>query len=84
LAFDIGGIQVACHFFIESEIEFDLWPREVDSQEQLDKLLQFICLIGDTVRKTVSLCFESFAQYPIITYDPSTEELTHCEPPKFE
>lgn len=40
--FDVGGMDIACHFFGEDEIEFDLLPAEVDGPTRLTALLGFL------------------------------------------
>jgi hypothetical protein len=79
LTFDIGGVVVACHFFVDSEIEFDISPREITSQAKLDDLLGFVQLVGKTLGKTVSLCYENDDQHPFITYEPSAQQFQYHE-----
>ena len=37
---EVAGVVVSCHFFDRSEIEFDLDPREVKGQSEIDGLLE--------------------------------------------
>jgi hypothetical protein len=51
----VGGILVACHFFTPEQMEFDIDPREVTSQSDLDALLGFLRRVGDAVGKPVAV-----------------------------
>jgi hypothetical protein len=77
LYFRVGGIRVGCHFFWDSEIEFDIDPSEVTSQSALDDLLGFMRLVGDTIGRTVTLTRENDEQHPFITYDPLRNDFDH-------
>ena len=54
-----AGLVLNCHFFEEGEIEFDLDPREVQGQPQLDAVLAFMSLLAEASRKAVSLTPEN-------------------------
>lgn len=68
--FRVGRILVVCHLFALTRIEFDIDPREVLGQPDLDSLCQFLQRLGDALGKSVILTPESFAECPIITYEP--------------
>jgi hypothetical protein len=74
-----GRIAVQAHFFTPDEIEFDIDPREVDSQASLDELLGFVQLVGDTLGKEVRLSYENDGQRPFITYQPSERAFQYRE-----
>src|SRR5262245_14857192 len=42
LNFDVGGIDLACHFFQPKQIEFDLRPEEVTGPERLATVVSFL------------------------------------------
>src|SRR4051794_4079137 len=42
----VGGVLVNCHFFVESEIEFDLDPREITSATQIEAIVRFMTRLG--------------------------------------
>jgi hypothetical protein len=54
-----SGVILNCHFFEENEVEFDLDPREVKSQRELDAVLLFMSLLAEACRKPVSLTPEN-------------------------
>ena len=70
LRFAVRNVVVCCHFFDFEEIEFDIDPRDVRSQEALDSLLGFMRRVGDTVAKPVILTYENDREHPFISYDP--------------
>ncbi len=76
LRVEIGSINAACHFFTIDEIEFDIDPREINSQESLDQMLEFVRLIGDSVSKQVIVTYESDQQHPFISYDPIEKSMS--------
>lgn len=74
LHFRVGGILVACHFFTTEEIEFDVSPREINSQATLDELLGFMRLIGDLLDRPVVMSHENDALHPFLTYEPGSRK----------
>ena len=53
------GIWVHCHFFIESEIELDLSPRDIDSEVRFNSLVSFLRWLHLGLRKPVKLTHEN-------------------------
>ena len=72
LQFSAGNILVMCHFFTPDEIEFDIGARDITSQLDLDALLGFLRMVGDVVKKPVSLTPENVPECSVITYDPQS------------
>lgn len=77
LNFQAGKILFACHFFDPEEIEFDIDPREIKSQSDLDTLLNFMQEIGNAICKPVSLAPENGREFPIISYEPASGKFHH-------
>ncbi len=77
LSFPVGKILVNCHFFSENEIEFDIDPREVNSQIDLDALLIFLQQVGNAVHRPVILTPENGPKHPIISYEPELGRLQY-------
>lgn len=71
LDFEVHGIELACHFFTQDEIEFDLPPEQVNSPERFSALQHFLRLLATTVGKRVVLSPESAPTSPILIVDPS-------------
>lgn len=80
LRFRIGNVMVVCHFFTTDEIEMDIEPSEVTSQESLNDLLGLLRLVGDTLQKSVILSYESDEQHPFIIYESSRREFQYLRP----
>ena len=77
LSFLVGKISVVCHFFHETDIEFDIDPREVTSQAELDILLNFLRQVGATIHRSVVLTPENGPEQSIITYDSELEKFQY-------
>jgi len=69
LTINIGGISVNSHFFTESEIEFDIDPREID-EIRLARLFDFMQQIGNLLEKEVVLTEENAPHKVIFKYVP--------------
>lgn len=65
LSLDISGVLLNCHFFTQTQIEFDLDPAEVRSADQLVKLFEFMQAVAGTLGKDVLMTPENEEQYPI-------------------
>lgn len=73
LNFDVGSIDVACHFFETTQIEFDIVPSQVSCQSDLNELLGFLAFVGDVVDDVVILTAENQESAPIISYNPQAK-----------
>ncbi len=83
LAVDIGGgITINCHFFDVAEIELDLDPKEVASQSELDRVLNFMSDLGTHLSKDVILTEESNSQLVILRYQSSESQFEYHAPPQ--
>ena len=72
-----SGLHIACHFFTEEEIEFDIDPREVNDWQDLNKVIDFIIFVGNLLQKKVILTPENTSSAILINYNPETESLEH-------
>ena len=68
LAIDVSGVTVNCHFFAADEIELDVAPQDIATQEALDGLLDFMRGIGDHLQKDVTLTEESSPEFVWLRY----------------
>ena len=73
MSIDIGQIRVNCHFFLESEIEFDIDPRDIDSEEKLTKIFDFMQRIGNLLNKEVILTEENSEDEIWFKFVPGSE-----------
>ena len=65
-----SDIQADCHFFDVEEIEYDINPREVKGQQQLDGLFGFMRCLADAVAKEVILVAENSPEIVIFRVRP--------------
>ena len=71
LSFHVGRVEMACHFFMEREIEFDFDPRGL-AEPDLRDVLNFMERLGTLTGKPVVLTPENVQHAPIFRYEPST------------
>ena len=71
LAVFVGGVQLNCHFFAESEVEFDLDPREVVGQAELDAVLSFMRKLAASTRKSAVMTPENAHEVAFLRVAPS-------------
>ena len=73
LRIDEEQLQINCHFFVVEEIEFDIDPRVIDSDDRLNRLLEFIHDIGNLLRKSVVMTPESESHIHYLLFDPQVQ-----------
>jgi hypothetical protein len=59
LKFFIGDIQCNCHFFVPSDIEFDLDPRDVSSEAAFNGLMRVLTQLQKRIGKELIVTHES-------------------------
>jgi hypothetical protein len=64
-------VRLCCHFFDQSEIEFDLDPREVAGQSQLDAVLEFMRVLAAATGRVALLTPENMHDAPFIRVPPT-------------
>ena len=57
-----------CSFYAEDEIEFDLDPRDVSSEDEFLRVMDFMRLIGKRLAKDVLLTEENAHDFVLIQY----------------
>jgi hypothetical protein len=72
-----AGVQANCHFFCAKDIEFDIDPREVIGQEQLDALLGFMRCLSQAVGKDAILTLENCPEIVIFCIRPGQSVVEH-------
>lgn len=69
-------INLNAHFFGEDEIEFDFDPRELLNDADLAAILDFMRVVGRTLRKPVLVSIESSPHLsPELRYNPQSDEV---------
>lgn len=79
LSVTFAGVLANCHFFTAEEIEFDIDPRDVKGQHELDALLGFMQRLAAAVGKEVVLTPENFRE-AVIFRVRSGEEAVEWQP----
>lgn len=74
LAIQVGSIAVNCHFFVVSELELDIDPREVCGALQHAQLLEFAEAIASALQKPIFVTPENTPESPLLSFDPSASE----------
>ncbi len=67
----VAGTRLNCHFFSELEIEFDLDPRDVTGQVQLDALISFMAALASATGKVALMTPENTHDAPFLRVQPS-------------
>lgn len=79
-----AGVQAKCHFFTTDEIEFDIDPREVRGQEQLNAVFEFMRLLSRATGKCAILTEENCPERAIFQTYPDRTEVEYVPSPSFE
>lgn len=80
LSIDVSGLWVNTHFFCAEQIELDIDPREVQSEERARALFEFMRGIGQALGKAVRLTPENLSDYVLFEYDPIGDTLQRVRP----
>jgi len=80
LSVDLHGPIANTHFFTEKEIEFDLDPKQVSGQRELDSILQFMHLLAAATKREAILTPENAEHIAIFRVRPDDPnvEYTPC------
>jgi hypothetical protein len=68
-----SGIVINCHFFTTEEIEFDLDPKEILGQPQLDAVADFVEAIAHATEKLAIVCYENSPETAFMWFDPAAD-----------
>ncbi len=66
-----------CHFFCVEEIELDLLPNEVDTEEKAEAVFEFMAEVGRMLMREVVLTPENGQEHVIVRYDPKTNKTAY-------
>ncbi|MFZ5893858.1 MAG: hypothetical protein ACOY0T_22545 [Myxococcota bacterium] len=67
----VAGVHLNCHFFSELEIEFDLDPREITHQVQLDAVIAFMATLASATGRIALMTPENTHDAPFLRVAPS-------------
>lgn len=79
LQITVGRLVACCHFFVSTEIELDLDPREVNGPRDHAEVLLFLERLSDRTSKAVFVTAENAEDIPYLQYDPHSREWKVCE-----
>src|SRR5438477_3005497 len=65
---DVERVIIHCHFFWHKEIEFDVDPRQVDSEQREQGIIDFMRALGKLLDKEVILTPENWHEDPFLRY----------------
>jgi hypothetical protein len=74
------GVQANSHFFSPEEIEFDLDPREIRAQEQLDAIIRFMHFLANTTEKESVLTPENGRANVVFRVRPHDSNVEYAPP----
>lgn len=66
----VNDIKVHCHFFINSEIEMDITPKDIQSNTSFNYLVEFLEWLSNTLQSKVLLTHENSEDNVIMTVFP--------------
>ena len=81
LAFRVGGVELACHFFDPGDVEFDLLPQEVNGPERLAAVTAFLRELAQLTGRPAVLTATSQRDAVILRADPVTGAVAFVPPP---
>ncbi|MCK8143228.1 hypothetical protein MW871_15160 [Flavobacterium sp. I-SCBP12n] len=67
----IDDIIINTHFFTVNEIEFDIEPKEINSENNFEKVLSFMNEISRILNKQLILTGENQINFPLVTVEYS-------------
>jgi len=70
LSIDVDSVILNCHFFIESEIEFDLDPKEITDESKAVAVFGFMEIVSEVLSLPIRMTPENMDQTPIFEYTP--------------
>ncbi len=76
LVIELGKVKLNCHFFTVDEIELDIDPKEVTSQQELDAVIDVLVGIGRSLSKDVFLTDENLPESIWFRYSAATGMVT--------
>jgi hypothetical protein len=70
----VDGVQFNTHFARVEEIAFDVHPKRIHDQESLNRVANFMMLLGDITGKIAGLSPDNLHDFPFISYDPNRKQ----------
>lgn len=77
LVIELDEIKVNCHFFGVDTIEFDIDPKQVNSEETMEAVFSFLLRMSNALNKRVDLTGEGEPEKPIFVAQPNSDSVTY-------
>ncbi|WP_339810238.1 hypothetical protein [uncultured Imperialibacter sp.] len=71
----IDNIHINCHFFTETQIEFDIDPHDFVAFEQHEDLINFMRFLSNTVGKPCRLTPENMEDVALVLVNPNEQDI---------
>lgn len=78
LSISIRGVKVNCYFFEENQIELDIDPKEVQSLESGQQIIDFVCKLSKVLHKESSLTPENCPEDPLVIFKSRDDQVIYC------
>jgi len=80
LSVNLCQVQANCHFFTPDDIEFNIDPREVKGQSELDAVFAFMRCLADSASMDAILTLEDSPDGVIFRVCPGQNEIDYLNP----
>ena len=77
LKIDVESVIIHCHFFWHKEIEFDIDPRQLDSEQKEVGIIDFMRALGRLLNNKVILTPENWREIALLAYFPEQDEIIY-------
>jgi hypothetical protein len=75
----VGRVVMNVHLFCESEIEHDLSPKEITSEEDHNNIVAYLQSLSQHLGKKVILTPENMPDYPLLVVEKDKVVIVPCE-----
>lgn len=69
---DEEHLDLHCYFYTYEEIEFDSDPRNINNEQQIFRLLDFMRMVGTALNKEIVLTPENMPRRPLFRFNSTT------------
>lgn len=80
LQVSVGRVVINCHFFVPSEIELDIDPRDVHGPQEHAEIMEFLEQLAQGASKAVVVTAENSENAVYLRYEPESRKWTAFEP----
>lgn len=77
MSISIRDVKINCYFFEENQIELDIDPREVQSLESGQQIMDFISNLSKALKKEANLTPENSPEDPLVIFKPQDDQVIY-------